>query len=265
MSRGIVQSIAAIRRLCLPACSLVLLALLSTCGNVPTPAAAPVVALPSPLPLPLNTRPEGAAGAPCGPLWPDGEQATLRGLYRTAGKDGYLDVSRAAADTPPCWARFFLLDQDLGLGSVEWEAPVYVEVVGLPSSSRWNTAGLWDVQVLRWTVLPLDLAAARAACRQAVIEQTTALQTLDWASLALPGYVTGTAGFRPSAAELAGVTVQLDGADDRAARLLLTARGPNLPSVQPLVTRWASFECQYDIPQGQVVQIVATIRGEVQE
>lgn len=240
------------------------LAFVAACGEVPTIGTAPVVSLPPAPSLSLSTHPEGTTSTPCGPLWPEGEQVTLRGLYRTAGDDGYLDVTRAAADAPPCWARFFLVPNP-GLGPIAWEDPVYVEVVGLVSSSRWDSPGLWDVQVLRWAELPLDLAAARAACRQAVAAQTTTLQSLDWSGLALPGYVTGTAGFRPSAAELADVAVQLDGTDDRAALILLTARGPNLPAVRPLVTRWVSLECVYDAAQGRVVQIAATIRGEVQE
>lgn len=251
-------------RLRLCACGLGLLAFLSACGQVPTVGVVPTAASAPALSLPLGTRPEGDAITPCGPLWPEDRPVTLRGLYRTAGADGYLDVSRVSGDAPPCWARFFL-DHDLGLGPGAWEDPAYVEVVGLLSSSRWNSAGLWDVQVLRWAALPLDLDAARAACRQAVLEQTTALQELDWSSLALPGYVTGTVGFRPSAAELAGATVRLDGADDRAAQIVLTARGPDLPPVRPLVTRWVALECVYDVPQGRVVQITATIRGEVQE
>lgn len=251
-------------RFCLLPCTLGLLALAAACGPAATIGAVPVATLPPTLPLALTVRPEGTNPSPCGALWPEGEQVTLRGLYRTTGADGYLDVSRSSAAAPPCWARFFL-DRDVGLGSVAWEDPVYLEVVGLLSTSRWDTAGLWDVQVLRWTVLPLDQAAARAACRQAVVQQTAALQELDWASLALAAYVTGTAGFRPAAADLAGVTVQLDGADDRSGLILLTARGPDLPPVRPLVTRWVALECLYDISRGQVVQITATIRGEVLE
>ena len=249
---------------CLLTSGLLVLTLLSACGQVPAIPTVPVQALPSALPLSLNTRSEGVVSTPCGPLWPEDEQVILRGLYRVAGKDGYLDVTRISMDEPACWARFFL-DQDLGLGEVDWGNPAYVEVIGLPSSSRWGTAGLWDVQVGERTVLSRDLATARAACRQAVVEQTTALQELDWSSLALPAYVTGTAGFQPSAAELADVTVDLTGADDRSALVLLTAKGPDLPPVKPLVTRWVSIECVYDGTQQQVVRIVATIRGEVQE
>jgi hypothetical protein len=244
--------------------NLLLLALLSACGQVPAAPTVPVQALPSALPLVLETRPEETTSTPCGPLWSEDEQVTLRGLYRMAGTDGYLDVNRVSAGAPPCWARIFL-DQDLGLAPVAWEDPAYIEVTGLLSSSRWDSAGLWDIQVFRWSVLPLDLAAARAACRQVVVAHTTVLQELDWSSLALPGYVTGTAGFRPAAVDLAGVAVRVEGADDRSARIVLTARGPDLPAVHPLVTRWVSIECVYDVSQSQVVHIVATIRGEVQE
>ena len=245
------------------ACALALLTLLAACGEVPLDTV-PVAAPPSPLPLPLNTRAEGLAGGPCGALWSEDEPVTLRGLYRTVGAAGYLDVSHVDPDGPPCWARFFL-DQDLGLGPSDWEDPAYVEVVGLLSSSGWGSAGLWDVQVLRWTTLPLDPAVARSACRQAVAGQTAPLQRVDWASLALPGFVTGTAGFRPTTADLAAVTVTLNGADDRAGLLVLTARGPDLPAVRALVTRWVALECLYDMNLGQVVQITATIQGEVQE
>jgi hypothetical protein len=157
------------------------------------------------------------------------------------------------------------LDKDLGLGKITWDTPAYVQVTGLLSAGRWDSPGLWDLQVIRWQALPLDVAAVQASCRSAVATQVLALQALDWASLALPSFITGTAGFRPSAADLANVVVRLDGADDRSPLLVLTARGPDLPNVRPLVHRWVAVECVYDVGQKQVVEVVATIQGEVQE
>lgn len=242
---------------------LLLLLLLASCGSLVPPG--PETVLPVTVSAPaLQTRAEGDASTPCGPLWTEGERVTLRGLYRTSGGRAYLDVTRVSPSGPPCWARFFL-DRDLGLGTVVWDKPGYAEVVGLPSSSHWDSLGLWDLQVLRSTVLPLDVDAARAACGLAVAGQSAALRALDWSALALPGFVTGTAGFRPTPADLSGLAIQLDGADDRRPLLVLTARGPDLPEVHPLVHRWIALECVVDLESGQALTLTATIRGEVQE
>ncbi len=246
----------------LPGTALLLL-LAAACGQVPPVATVPVVFSPAAAVV-LRTAPETAASSPCGPLWPEGPEITLRGLYRTTSKQAYLDVARPAADGTRCWARFFL-DRDIGLGAVAWAEPRYVEVAGRVSSGHWDSPGLWDLQVARWTLLPLDTAAVRSACRGAVVAQAPALQSADWAALASPAFVTGTAGFRPEAAALSAVTVQLAGADDRGPLLLLTARGPELPAVRPLVTRWVELECVYDLDRAQVVALTATIRGEVLE
>lgn len=220
----------------------------------------------SPVPPALETRPEQETPVPCGALWDEGTPVRLRGLYRTSGDQPFLDVLRLSAPgQTPCWARFFLLGQDLGLGKVAWGAPRYVEVSGRLASDRWSSAGLWDLAVSGWAVLPLDVTEAERTCRQAVAAQTKALQALDWAGLAAPSYVTGTAGFVPAAGALAQATFQPLGVDDREPLLLLEARGPDLPAVRPLVTRWVAVECVYNLEQGRVLQLVATIRGEVQE
>lgn len=239
-----------------------LLLLLAACGQVPVETVRP--ALPPAAAVVLRTAPETAASEPCGSLWVEGQEITLRGLYRTTGKRGYLDVARPTPDGLRCWARFFL-DRDIGLGPVDWAQPVYVEAVGRVASGHWDSPGLWDLQVARWTVLPLDMAAAHSSCRAAVAAQTAALQEVDWAALSSPAFVTGTAGFRPDAAALSNVAVQPAGADDRGPLLLLTARGPELPAVRPLVTRWVELECVYDLDRAQAVTLTATIRGEVQE
>jgi hypothetical protein len=243
-----------------PCCFLLLgLLLLSGCGE--TRAAAP--ATPAALP-PLRTRSEGVASGPCGPLWPEGEQVTLRGFYRTSGNQAYIDVSHILTGAPPCWARFFL-DRDLGLGAISWDSPAYVEVTGQASTERWSSAGLWDLQVTRWTDLSWSSAAATVACRQAVAAQAATLRGIEWSSLASPAYVTGTVGFRPAVEDLASLSWRPIGADDSRPLLLLEARGPDLPPVRPLVYRWVSVDCVYSLETQQVAELVATIRGEVQE
>jgi len=244
-----------------PCCFLGML-LLFSCGQVPTADPGRTdVAGSAPA---LHTRPEAVSHTPCGPLWSEGEEATLRGLYRTSGEQAYIDVVRVQSGAPPCWARFFL-DRDIGLGAVSWDAPYYLEVTGRPSSARWSSPGLWDLQVARWSELPFDTGTAREACRQAVAAQSAALQQLDWAALASPAYVTGTAGFRPAGADLAQAEVDIIGADDREPLLVMEAVGPDLPQVRPLVRRWVSVECVYDLEQARVTALVATIAGEVQE
>jgi len=237
-------------------CALLSLLTLSECGATPDTFSTPPV-----LP-PLRTRSELVAVPPCGPLWAEGASATVRGLYRTSGDRAYLDIVHAGE--PPCWARI-LLQPDLGLGAVSSDAPRYVEVTGRLSSSAWSTAGLWDLEVERWTLLSLDVAAAQQACQEAVAGQTAALQAVDWAALAMPTYVTGTAGFVPPAEGLARPAVHLLGTDDRQALLFLEARGPDLPPVRPLVTRWVAVECRYDLSSGRVLELVASIRGQVEE
>lgn len=214
---------------------------------------------------PPHTRPEGVGRSPCGPLWEEGAEATLRGLYRTSSQGAYLDVSHFSADGSSCWARFFLLSRSMDLGTVPWEAPLYVEVGGWLSAGRWSSPGLWDLQVERWSVLPLDGPAVREACQAAVEAHLSELEALDWAALALPSYVTGTAGFRPDEEGLRRLEMQFLGSDDGQPLLLLEGRGPALPPVRPLVERWVAVECVYDLAQGQVVELVATIRGEVHE
>lgn len=238
------------------------LLVMSSCGSEPTGSA--LLSTP-PVPPPLRTRGEMVSLSPCGPLWTEGVSATVRGLYRRSGEQAYLDVVHIfPGNAEPCWARFFLRE-DLGLGAVSWDVPRYVEVTGRLSASSWSSAGLWDLEAERWTLLPLDVSAVQQACREAVAAQTAALQALDWAALAMPTYVTGTMGFVPSAEALARPAVRLLGADDRQPLLFLEARGPDLPPVRPLVTRWIAVECLYDLARGQVVELVATIRGEVQE
>ncbi len=232
---------------------------LAACGDLPAAG----TAVPS-APVPLRTRGEGIASAPCGPLWPTDGAITLRGLYRTSGSQSYLDVSRIVTGTAPCWARFFL-DRDLGLGTVAWDAPAYIEVSGWVSSERWSSAGLWDLRVTGWVELGWGDAAAWSACGQAVSAHATALQGLDWSGLATPAYVTGTAGYRPALEDLDDLPWLPIGADDGRPLLLLEAHGPDLPPVRPLVSRWISLECVYDLEAGRVLELVATIRGEVQE
>lgn len=237
------------------------LLVMSSCGSEPTASA---LSTPPVLPL-LRTRSEMVSLSPCGPLWTEGALATVRGLYRRSGGRAYLDVAHIFPDgAVPCWARFFL-KEDLGLGAVDWDAPRYVEVTGRLSASSWSSAGLWDIEAERWTLLPLDVSAARRACQGAVAAQTAALQALDWAALAMPTYVSGTSGFVPSAEALARPAVRFLGIDEQRPLLLMEARGPDLPPVRPLVTRWVAVECLYDLERGQVVELVATIRGEVQE
>lgn len=250
-------------------CGLALL-LLSACGDLPGPTGAgqvdPSAALPGP---PLRTRPEGLASAPCGPLWPEGERITVRGLYRTSGEQAYLDVQHLQPEGPPCWARFFLQPDPgrggLDLGAVDWHDPGYVEVTGQLSSERWSSAGLWDLQVADGTVLPWEPAAVRAACLEAVLAQAVVLADLDWAALALPSYYTATVDFFPSPEQVAQFEVQLLGADEARPVVVATAEGAELPPWRPLVRRWVAVDCLYDLERGQVVELVATIRGEVQE
>lgn len=243
---------------------MLLLLLVSACGVPTEPAAGPAAAAsPGPLP-PLQTRAEGDVAAPCGALWLEGEQVSLRGLYRTAGEQAYLDVWRIAEDGVSCWARFFL-DKDLGLGAVHWEEPLYLQVSGRPQVGRWSSPGLWDLQVAEWSELAYDAGAARQSCRGAAATLSAELQGLDWAALALPSYYTATAGFRPSAGDLSELQIQIVGADERRPILLLEAKGPLLPQSRTLVYRWMALECHYDLEWGQVVALVATVRGEVQE
>ncbi len=221
--------------------------------------------------LPLHTRPEGAGRAPCGPLWEEGAEVTLRGLYRTSGQGDefgirpYLDVVHFFSDASSCWARIFLLGRSVEMGTVSWDAPLYVEVGGRLSAGRWSSPGLWDLQVERWSILLLDGRAVREACQAAVAAHLSDLEALDWAALALPSYVTGTAGFRPDAEGLRRLEIHFLGGDDGRPLLLLEGKGPALPPVRPLVERWVAVECVYDVAQGQVVELVATIRGEVHE
>lgn len=226
-----------------------------TCGSKPA----------SPLRnLSLRTRPEEIGRTPCGPLWEESTVVTLRGLYRTSGGEAYLDVLHFFSDGSSCWTRFFWVG-GAAPGTVSWEAPLYVEVTGRLSAGRWSSPGLWDLQVERWSVLPLDGPVVREACQAAVTAHLSDLEALDWAALALPSYVTGTAGFRPDAEGLRRLELHFLGSDDSRPFLLLEGRGPALPPVRPLVERWVSLECVYDLAQGQVLELVATIRGEVHE
>lgn len=219
----------------------------------------------------LYTRPEGDGRAPCGPLWEEGAEVTLHGLYRTSGQGSgfgthpYLDVVHFSSDGSSCWARIFLLGRNVDLGTVPWDAPLYLEVGGRISAGRWSSPGLWDLQVGRWSILPLDSRVVREACQAAVEAHLSELEALDWAALALPSYVTGTAGFRPDAEGLCHLEMHFLGSDDSRPLLLLEGRGPAMPPVRPLVERWVSLECVYDLAQGQVLELVATIRGEVHE
>ncbi len=212
----------------------------------------------------LRTRPEGSDRFPCGPLWEVGEQVPLRGLCRTSGGQPYLDVV-VLTDTSFCWARFFLQGKEMGIGEVSWNEPRYVEVTGRILPDPGGVHGRWTLGVERWAVLPLNLAAVRESCRQAVAKQAAELVALDWAALALPAYVTGTAGFRPQEESLHHLEMVPVGVDVREPLLLLEARGPTLPPVRPLVERWVVLECFYDLEQERVVSLVATIQGEVQE
>lgn len=214
---------------------------------------------------PLHTRLEGGDRAPCGPLWEEGAELALRGLYRTSGREAYLDVLHFFPDGSSCWARFFLLGRSMDLGTVPWDTPLYVEVGGRLSAGRWSSPGLWDLQVEHWTTLPLDGRAVREACREAVATHLSDLEALDWAALALPSYVTGTAGFRPDMEEFRHMEMHLVGGDDIRPLFLLEGRGPTLPPVRPLVERWVAVECVYDVDRGKVLELVATIRGEVHE
>ncbi|MGB9724652.1 MAG: hypothetical protein ACPL7G_12265, partial [Chloroflexia bacterium] len=143
----------------------------------------------SPVNVSLRTRPEGAGRTPCGLLWEEGAEVALRGLYRISGQGAYLDVAHFSSDGSICWARIFLLSRSMDLGVVPWDAPLYVEVGGRLSSVRWSAPGLWDLQVERWSILPLDDRAVREACREAVSAHLADLEALDWAALALPSYV----------------------------------------------------------------------------
>ncbi len=153
----------------------------------------------------------------------------------------------------------------MDLGTVPWDTPLYVEVGGRLSAGRWSSPGLWDLQVEHWTTLPLDGRAVRGACREAVATHLSDLEALDWAALALPSYVTGTAGFRPDMEEFRHMEMHLVGGDDIRPLFLLEGRGPTLPPVRPLVERWVAVECVYDVDRGKVLELVATIRGEVHE
>ncbi len=248
-----------------PAGSLVAISLLLTaCGTVPLSSpTAPAPTVPSA--VPLSTRPEPGALPPCGPLWPEGEPLTLRGLYRTSDGQGYLDLFHEQADAPPCRARLFLLNGDLGLGPVEWADPPYLEVTGQLSSERWSSLGLWDLRVEKWSSLPFDPEAVRSACREAVRVQAAALASLDWAALAMSSYYSDTLGVRPAWGDPAGLKVQILAADEVRPLFLVQIDGPELPASRPLVRRWAAVECLYDLEAGRVRSLVATIRGEVQE
>lgn len=214
---------------------------------------------------PLHTRPEGVGRVRCGPLWEEGEEITLRGLYRTSGESAYLDIQHFFPDGSSCWARVFLLNRGMEPGAIPWNAPLYVEVGGRLSSGRWSSPGLWDLQVERRSLLPLDHRAVQEDCQAAVADRLPDLEALDWAALALPSYVTGTAGFHPDAEGLRHLEFHFLGSDDGRPLLLLEGQGPALPPVRPLVERRVAVECVYDLAQGKVQELVATIRGEVHE
>ncbi len=249
------------------------LALLSSCGQVPIPGS---VDTSLPTMPPLYTRPERTASVPCQSHWSKGETATVRGLYRTSGDEAYLDLigsesalersstARSGVSTPegssaPCWTRLFLRGGPAG-AVVSWADPLYVEASGTIQPR--DTGGLWEMQVRQSGELPFDPGAARAACRQAVQDRATELQALDWSLLAIPGYVTGTAGFHPQPEAFSQAQVLLLGTDERQPFLWAVVRGPDLPEVKPLVHRWVEVECLYDLDQARVVQLTATIRGE---
>lgn len=230
-------------------------------GSMPTGGEA--LAAPTGRPQ-LRTRQEGVGVDACGGIWPQEERVTVRGLFRTAGEQAYLDVVHMPPESPPCWARLFL-DPQPDVGRVSWEAPLYLEVSGWLSTSRWSSAGLWDLRVDEWAELLFDPVGARQACREAVRAATAELQQLDWGSLATPTYAEVTAAYHLSAEDLASVEVQIQGVDPDRPLVLLTARGPDLPQVRPLVFRWVAVECVYDVAAEQVLVLVATIQGEVQE
>jgi hypothetical protein len=233
-------------------------------GSEPTADRPPIAPTTSVPPPPLQTLVEGDVSFPCGPLWPEDEKITVRGLYRTSGDRAYLDIYRPQSEGPACWARFFV-ERDLGLGKVEWQNPRYLEVTGLLSAERWSSAGLWDLKVTDWVLLRFDLAEAQSACLDAVVAQSAALHDLDWAALAIAPYYTATIGFRPTVAERGQFQVKALGADDSRPFVYLTVEGPELPEYRPLVRRWVAVDCLYDLEKGQVKELVATIRGEVQE
>jgi hypothetical protein len=235
---------------------------LGACGQAAT-GSAPTTLDPPAGPV-LRTRDEGADVSACGPLWPESGTVTLRGLYRTSGDEAYIDAYRGLAGESPCWSRFFL-DPVPELGVVSWEAPRYVEVTGRVSTIRWSSPGLWDLQVDDWSLLPFDPEAVGKRCQRGIADHADDLRRLDWERLSFPAFYTGTASFEPLPDSFGTFRMTILGADDRQPMVLLAGEGPELPPVRPLVRRWIAVDCVYDLDEERVVQLIATIRGELQE
>ena len=117
-----------------------------------------------------------------------------------------------------------------------------------------------------WT----DTRSAQDAARQAISDNASALQAVDYASLSLPAFVTTTRtlNLRPDQIDGHGLRIESYGSDSQGGKWAVYGwQGPEIPqlSERPLVHRWVHIFALVNLDTNQVNTLFPTIVGQVYE
>jgi len=149
-----------------------------------------------------------------------------------------------------------------------------VEIIEIGETQPYLSAAVkGDLNVI-WTPVTASPGPASDAPSNAVQEaikaQATRLASVDYSALSMPAFVTVTASLKPAPQDFTGDQLRVDSTGEVAGEkrwALYNWQGPKFPPLpgRAQVTRWVQVYALYDLRENQVVRLIATVRGQVEE
>jgi hypothetical protein len=153
--------------------------------------------------------------------------------------------------------------------------PTMPEILTLGETQPYRERITQDLSSITWasadsSPMPPEVSQGVEAAREAIKANAESLAAVDYASLALPDWVTVTSKLQIEPGDFTGQGLRAAeiGSVDGAPRWVLYEwQGPEIPqrNDRPIVYRWVTVHALYDITESRVTRLLATIRGEVHE
>ena len=175
-------------------------------------------------------------------------------LLLLGGCDGASTDSSSVTPSPPSPVKLVEIPEGI---------PYRQTIAGTAGITTWLEAGAAGSG---WT----DSQAAQEAAQKAITSSAPALLAIDYASLALPDFVTTTRTLNMNQGQIDGRDLWLDafGSHAQGGKWALYAwQGPEIPQLsdRPLVHRWVQVYALVDLSTNRVHTLFPGITGQVYE